>query len=50
MAKCGFSTFTYLNGYFYSSAYGEQKLDEHVGQLRVTFKYNKCGQTSIMAQ
>ena len=56
MDKCGFSHFEFRNGAFYT----HPNVDKHqneikeegdlVGQMRVTFKYNQCGETSIMAQ
>lgn len=53
MQQCGFSQFEYRAGSLYASACPEKNNQggfNNIGDYRVRFSYNKCGETSVLAQ
>ena len=49
MKEHGYGQFEFSNGYFQSHANPENPSSD-IGKYRVKFHYNKCGQTSVLAQ
>ena len=50
MKACGFSEFEVRGNYLYASTSDNTRKGEHIGQYRVRFEYENCGQTTIIAQ
>ena len=50
MINNGFAEFDIRGSYLYSSTSDNTRKAEHIGQYRVKFDYERCGQTTLIAQ
>ena len=50
MIKHKFSGFTLRGADFFASTTDNSIIEPHIGQLRVRFRYNKCGPATVIAQ
>ena len=49
MASAGFSNLVLRGAYFVASTDDNDNAAEHIGQYRIKFHYNTCGNATIMA-
>ena len=46
----GFAELVYRDGYLYTSVDLDNPVEEHVGQMRISFSHDPCGKASVNAQ